>query len=128
LGALPACTIEGVLGLDTVFAPEWQIDAGDLPELHFDDELPLEELAAQTPGKFECRVDALIWRPSKFYEPSASVLILLDQHGKRLPCRLSPLPTDERAVRFRIEDAPDRPAFAYVQHRSGRMSAPAIMS
>jgi hypothetical protein len=125
---LPAHTFEVVLGLDTVLAPERQIDAGDLPELHFDEELPLEELATQTPGKFECRFDTLIWRPSKFYESSPSGVILLDQHGKLLPCRLSPLPADERVVRFRVENAPDRPAFARVQHRSGRMSAPAIVT
>lgn len=126
--ALPPRTVERVLGLDAVIAPEQQIDAAALPDLHLDEKLPLDELAAQTPGKFECRVDTLIWRPSASYDPTASTVMLLDQYGKPLPCRLAPLPAEEGAVRFQIEDAPDRPAFARVQNRSGRVSAPAIVT
>lgn len=124
---LPARTVEGVLGLDDILAPERRIDPAALPDLHLDEELPLEELAAQTPGKFECRADTLTWRPASSYEPSGSTVILLDQHGNTLPSRLLPLPAEAGSVRYQIEDAPDRPAFARVQ-RGDTMSAPAIVT
>lgn len=69
---LPARTVEGVLGLDAVLAPERQIDPASLPDFRIDEELPLEELSAKNPGKFECRADTLTWRPSSAYEPSVS--------------------------------------------------------
>jgi ABC-type uncharacterized transport system substrate-binding protein len=45
-----------------------------------------------------------------------------------MPCRLSLLPGAADALRFQIDDAQDRPAFAVVQHRDGRLSAPSIVT
>lgn len=124
---LPARTVEGVLGLQEILAPDRQIDPATLPDFHLDEELPLQELAAQSPGKFECRGETLSWLPAASYEPSGSTVILLDQHARPLPCRLLPLSTEGGAARYQIEAASERPAFARVE-RGGTMSAPAIVT
>ena len=93
-----------------------------------DDELPLDELAAQNPGRFEGRVDILTWRPSAACDPATSTIILLDQQGKPMACQLTALPRNPEALRFQISETQERPAFAHVQHRDGTLSAPAIVT
>ena len=116
------------LGLTGVLTAERRIDPDALPNARSQEELPLDELAAQNPGKFECRVDTLIWRPSRIYEPSTCTVVLLNQQGKPIPCRLSTLPAEADAVRFQIHEAPERPAFARALCQDGRLSAPSIVT
>lgn len=126
--AFPHRTVPDALGLTDILISERQIDPAALPDPVLEEDLPLFELAAQNPGRFECRVDTLIWRPSPAFDPAVSTIILLDQHGKPMPCQLTPLPGEAEALRFQIGDTQDRPAFARVQHRSGTFSAPSIVT
>ncbi|MDQ6436324.1 hypothetical protein RB623_19880 [Mesorhizobium sp. LHD-90] len=124
---LPARSVPVTLGLTDFLTSERQIDPAALPDLLLEEDLPLDELAAQNPGKFECRVDTLIWHPSAAYDPAASTILLLDQQGKPIPCRLSPLQVTD-AFRYQIGDTEVRPAFARVLIRGGRLSAPSIVT
>lgn len=125
---LAAGSVPEVLGLSALLAPEREIDPGSLPEFALDEKLPLNELALQNPGKFECNVDTLSWRPSAACDPSASEIILLDTQGRQMLCQLTPLPGEAKTQRFRISDSQDRPAFARVRHGDGTVSAPAIIT
>ena len=121
---LPAGTVPDALGLTDILTSERQLDPAALPELFLEEELPLDDLAAQNPGRFECRVDTLMWRPSSAYDPAASMVVLLDQDGKPMPCSLAPLPGEANAIRFQIGDTQDRPAFAQVLQPGRRTLGP----
>lgn len=123
----PGSTVDA-LGLGAVLTSERQLDPAALPDLDLDEELPLGELAALNSGKFECRVDTLTWCPSDAFDPAESTITLLDQHGKPMPCRLSPLASSGDTLRFEIGDTQERPAFARAQHKDGRVSAPSIVT
>lgn len=124
---LPPGTAAHILGLDSVLVPQREIDPAELPTPQADEELPLDDLSARTPGTFECRGDTLIWRPATSYDPTTSTVKLFDKNGASLPCRLSSLPGEEGAARYQISDAQDYPAFAKVEHGE-HTSAPAIVT
>lgn len=125
---LPPDFMAGALGLDAVLTSERQLDPTNLPDLKLDEELPMGELAALNPGRFECRVDTLTWHPADAFDPAGSTITLLDQHAKPLPCRLMPLASSGDTQRFEIDETQERPAFARVQHEDGRVSAPSIVT
>lgn len=125
---LPPGSMSNALGLDAIMVSERQLDPAMLPELDIDEELPLDELAARDPGRFECQVDTLIWHPSSAFNPAECTVTLLDQHGKQVHCRLSPLTRSGDAQRFQISETQERPAFAWVQHTDGRRSAPSVVT
>lgn len=125
---LPPGSMAGALGLGAILTSERQLDPATLPDLDLDEELPMGELAALNPGKFESRVDMLTWHPADAFDPAECTITLLDTHGKPMPCRLSPLASSGDTRRFEIGDAQERPAFARVQHEDGRVSAPSIVT
>ncbi|MBA4788392.1 MAG: hypothetical protein H2042_01715 [Rhizobiales bacterium] len=125
---LPHGSLADALGLGAILTSERQLDPATLPDLDVDEELPMGELAALNSGRFECRVDTLTWHPADAFDPAECTITLLDQHGKPMPCRLSPLASSGDTQRFEIGDTQDRPAFARVQHADGRVSAPSIVT
>jgi hypothetical protein len=125
---LPPGSMADALGLVAILTNERQLDPATLPDLDLDEELPLDALAARNPGKFECWVDTLTWHPSDAFDSVECAITLLDQHGKPISCRLSPLASSGDALRFQIGETQERPAFAWVQHKDGRESAPSIVT
>lgn len=123
----PAGTVLDALGLTALLAAERRLDPAALPHPVLNEELPLAELTTQNPGRFECRVDTLTWHPSGAYDPAGSSIELLDQQGKPIVCRLLPL-QGTGAPRYQISDTEERPAFARVMRRDGKVSAPAIVT
>lgn len=125
---LPPGSMADALGLGAILTSERQLDPATLPDLDLDEELPMGELAAVNPGRFECRVDTLTWHPADAFDPAACTITLLDQLGKPMPCRLSPRAGSGDTQRFEIGDTQERPAFARVEHEDGRVSAPSIVT
>lgn len=125
---LPPGSMAEALGLGAILISEHQLDPATLPNLDLDEELLLNELAALNAGRFECQVDTLTWRPSEAFDSVKCTIALLNQHGKPIPCRLSPLASGGDALRFQIGETQERPAFARVQHEDGRESAPSIVT
>ncbi|KQK28654.1 hypothetical protein ARD30_20985 [Bosea thiooxidans] len=125
---LPPGSIADALGLGAILTSERQLDPATLPDLDLDEELPLGELATLNPGSFECRVDTLTWHPTNAFNPAECTITLLDQHGKPMPCRLTPLASRGDTQRFEIGETQERPAFARVQHDDGLVSAPSIVT
>jgi len=125
---LPPGSMADALGLGAILMSERQLDPATLPDLDLDEELPLGELAALNSGRFECRVDTLTWHPADAFDPAECTITLLDQHGKPIACRLSPLASGGDTRRFQISETQERPAFARVQHENGRVSAPSIVT
>jgi hypothetical protein len=124
---LPPGSMANALGLGTILTGERQLDPATLPDMDLDEELPLGELAALNPGRFECRVDTLTWHPTNAFDPAECTITLLNQNGKAMPCRLSPLTNGGDTQRLQISETQERPAFARVQHEDGRVSAPSIV-
>jgi hypothetical protein len=125
---LPANSVLEVLELTDALTTEQIIDATMLEEPELDDELPFDELAAQMPGQFECKIDVLTWSPAKTVNPEACTIELLDHHGQPISCLLSPLSGDAEKRRFQIGDTDERPSFARLLYADGNRSAPAIIT
>lgn len=125
---LPPGSMADALGLDAILTSERQLDPATLPDLGLDEDLPLNDLAALNPGRFECRVDTLIWQPTTAFDPAECTITLLDQHGKPMSCRLLPLASSDKTLRFEIGATQERPAFARVQHKEGWVSAPSVVT
>lgn len=125
---LPPGSMVDALELGAVLTSERQLDPATLPDLELDYELPLAELAALNSGRFECRVDTLTWHPSDAFRPAECTVTLLDEHGELMSCRLSPLSGRGDTQRFAIIETQERPAFARVHSKDGRVSAPSIVT
>ncbi|MGH6922842.1 MAG: hypothetical protein ACRED5_03635 [Propylenella sp.] len=124
----PGSTIKA-LGLADVLTDERTIDPAALPDTLLDEELPFDDLAAQNPGKFECRVDTLMWHPpARITDPAACTITLLDQQGQVIAALLTPLADGGSIHRYQISGTEERPAFARITDAAGRISAPAIVT
>lgn len=124
----PASTLES-LGLTDVLTDERAIDPATLPDTVLDEDLPFDELAAQNPGKFECRVDTLMWHPpARITDPAACRVTLLNQQGQVIAALLTPLAGGGSIRRYQISGTEERPAFARITDAAGRISAPAIVT
>jgi hypothetical protein len=125
---LPRNAVTEALELTDCFSPERIIDRSTLSELQLDDDIPLDELAAQAPGKFECRVDVLTWRPAIAINPNSVKIELLNEYGKPIDCQLSPLNSQNEKLRFNISGTEERPAFARLLFSEVHRSALAIVA
>ena len=126
---LPPNTLPDALGIDELLDDGPEIDANSLDEPEFEDELPLEELAKMSPGQFECRTDTLIWYPPANAQPLNCEIELLDQQGRVIPCKLSSKAgSAEQALRYKISETQERPAFARIVHHDGTQSPVAVIT
>jgi hypothetical protein len=125
---LPPNSVLHELELTDVFAPDRVVDTASLKVRGVEEDLPFDELAAQTPGQFECRVDVLIWRPASKVDPESCEVELLAESGRPISCTLSRLANDGDRRRFQICATDERPAFARVLFADGHRSAPAIVT
>ena len=122
-------TLPDALGIDELLDGGPEIDTDSLDEPEFEDELPLEELATMSPGQFECRIDTLIWYPPRNAEPSNCEIELVDQQGRVIPCKLSPMAgSAEPAICYEISETQERPAFARVVYHNGTKSPVAVVT
>ena len=126
---LPPNTLPDALGIDELLDDGPEIDTASLDEPEFEDELPLEELARMSPGQFECRIDTLIWYPPANAVSSNCKIEILDQQGRAIPCKLSPMAGGaEQALRYVISETQERPAFARIVHHNGTKSPVAVVT
>jgi hypothetical protein len=86
---LPAGEAVHVLGLDNALAAGTEVQAADVPGFKPADEIPLAELAAKMPGRFELRGGLLRWWPAGVFKPNDAVVELYDQSGVLVPGELS---------------------------------------
>src|SRR5207244_2008717 len=64
----------------------------DLPAFAGEEALPLDEVGARFPGRFEGLYDTLFWRPPASLRDDVDRIELLGMNGEALPSILSPLP------------------------------------
>lgn len=124
----PPNSLLRALDLIDLFAPERVLDSASLKVRSVEEDLPLDELAAKTPGHFECRVDVLTWLPANNVDPEACKVDLLAEGGQPIPCTISRLGNDGGKVRYQISGTNERPAFARVVSADGLRSAPAVVT
>tara|TARA_R100000365_G_C2747266_1_gene77021 strand:- start:3440 stop:5044 length:1605 start_codon:yes stop_codon:yes gene_type:complete len=125
---LPRDSMLAALELADVLTNDRIIDAGKLDDPVLEEDLALDRLAEQSPGKFECRVDVLSWRPAPGVNHDKATIELLDQRGRPLSCTLSPLGSDGEKRRYQISGTEERPSFARLSFPGGHRSAPAIVT
>lgn len=90
-----------------------------------EDELPLEEMAALHPGRFDCLYDTLTWWPA--VTDQDATIELLSADGRLLPVTPRPIETRDGCERFQIERLRERPAFARLRYADGDASALAVV-
>ena len=126
---LPPESVLGLLGLTGLLTDERIIDPAELESPLTDDDLPLDELAAQAPGQFECRGDTLIWHPPTIDDPAACKVALLDRRAIPIACQLTKLTCSRgMALRYQITGTGERPVFAQVTFPDMAESVPAIVT
>ena len=118
------------LGIAELLEDGQRLDPAGLSTPEIEDDIPLEALALQSPGQFECRVDTLTWfPPSRENRPHDCRIELLDQQGEPLPSTLALLRSGEGAgLRYQISELADQPAFARIRFSDGRYSALGVVT
>lgn len=124
----PPGGILDALGLFALLTDDQRIDPDKLDDPELAEDLQLDDLAARTPGLFECRIDVLSWHPPNAIDAENCKIALLDQQGELIACTLLPLPADGTAWRYQISGTDVRPSFAKVTFLEGRDSLPAIVT
>ncbi|MEX0409775.1 hypothetical protein ABGN05_29555 [Aquibium sp. LZ166] len=125
---LPRNVVIEALELTDCLSPDRTVDRSALSDMQLEDDIPLDELAAQAPGKFECRVDVLSWQPANAIDPNSVKVELLNEYGQPIDCQLSPLNSQNEKLRFNISGTENRPAFARLLFSDGHRSALAIVA
>lgn len=127
--ALPTGAIFESLKLSDILNEDNIFSAHDLGEPDYVEDLPLAELAAKNAGIFEGHADSLIWRSGAIQNPLDCKITLLSTRGLPIMCTLKPLPAGtEQVLRYQIESADQRPAFAQITYPNGTKSSPAIIT
>lgn len=125
---LPAGSVVHALGLADALSPDRRIEPHSLKTIPHEEEVPLEALAESNPGEFECMVDTLTWKPSARFMSDHATIELLDAHEQTVSCSLRALSAKDEVLRYQLQDAEVRPAFARILLPDGRRSAIAIVS
>lgn len=126
---LPPKTILMELGLTQLLEESSPLQSSDLPEYRKDEELPLEEAALRSPGRFECVFDTLIWWPPPGMSKEPDRIELLDAAGRALSATLSALRgTSVKQRLYQITGLSERPSFARLHFADGSVSAPTVIT
>lgn len=100
-----------------------------IPNYHRGEEIPLEQSAIRTPGKFECIYDTFCWWPPKTLKVEGCSIELLGLHGEPLDWTISSFVTgDHGQQRAKITRGNLRPSFACIRYPNGDISARAIVT
>ncbi|MBY4638353.1 hypothetical protein K5P26_14510 [Sphingopyxis sp. XHP0097] len=112
---LPPSSVAEALGLAKLLGRENRIDPDDLAPQSYEDDIPLDQLAAQHPGTFSLRGETLVWQPSPNVDPVDCQIELMTASGQVLGTVLRRLENSSaEAVRFLIDIADEVPTFAHV--------------
>ena len=74
------------LGLTSALDDSMVIEASDLPAFEPAEDIPMKELEARLPGRFELSGELLYWSPPRGIEVAASELTLFDENGVKFEC------------------------------------------
>lgn len=110
---LPPGSVVAALGLGKLLDQENRIDPNELAQPNYEDDIPLDQLAAQHPGTFSLRGDTLSWQPSSNLNAADYRIELMSASGnipESEPRRLES--SSAQTVRYLIEISDEVPAFA----------------
>lgn len=105
-----------LLGLDAALSAGAGLAVSDVPPFTPADDIPLPELEAKLPGRFELSGDLLRWWPPTSLPSDEAVIALFDQHAEPLAGTLSKVGAQSSPASYRL-DGTVAPHFAKV--RSG---------
>lgn len=126
---LPPGSVLKALELSSLLTDDNRIDPATLDAPVIEDDIPLEELAKQSPGQFEIRVDTLIWYPPERIDPATTKIELLDNSGAVMPTQLTLLASSAaERPRYQIGNLTEPPAFARLVYTDGQHSAKAVIA
>lgn len=100
---LPTGEAIKVLGLEEVLGSDAELDATKLPSLVSAEDIPLSDLAASLPGRFELSGNLLRWWPPSGQEPDAAAIELLDQNAKPVAGKLARLGTQSSPASYHFD-------------------------
>ncbi|HWA88564.1 MAG TPA: hypothetical protein VG889_00915 [Rhizomicrobium sp.] len=125
----PVGSLMEALGLNDLFDESLQVDLDALEIDDGDGELDLDAWNGRTPGRFECRFDILVWKPSDGIAAESVEIELLNRDGNLLPEQSTFIDVPGNGVRrYQLPQMLERPAFARLRHPDGTRSAPAIVT
>lgn len=100
---LPAGEAVKLLGLEDVLSADAELSSSAVPDFTPGDDIPLSDLAARLPGRFELAGDLLRWwRPSGL-SCDGAVIRLLDHQGDPVAGSLNRLGTQSNPASYRFE-------------------------
>ena len=103
------------------------LDRSDIKDIEIPEPLPLQDIAARNPGRFECHFGTLLWWPATTRSADATIE-LAPPNGTFDACQLLPLSPEQVGLhRFALPNTIDRPALARLRYPNGTLSAPAIV-
>lgn len=121
----PGAAIEA-LNLGPVLASE-PLEQDEIEDVDDPEDLPLDEIAARYPGRFECHYATLVWWPAS--KPAIGTVIELAGTDGVFESSFAAdmLPSADGERRYSLPDANHRPAFARLRDPTGGYSAIAIV-
>lgn len=122
---LPAGDAVRLLGLEEALSAGAELAVSSVPSFGPVDGIPLSDLAARLPGRFELAGDLLRWWPPSGLSCDAAVIQLLDQSGEPVAGSLSRLGTQGSPANYRL-DGTVAPHFAQV-HQGPFVSSLAVV-
>jgi hypothetical protein len=122
---LPAGDAVRLLGLEEALSAGAELVISSVPRLCPADNIPLSDLAARLPGRFELTGDLLRWWPPSGLSPDEAVIRLLNQRGEPVAGDLSRLATQGSPANYRF-DGTVAPHFAQV-HQGPFVSSLAVV-
>lgn len=111
---LPAGEAVRLLGLESALAPGAAIPVSEVPPYSPTDDIPLPELEAKLPGRFELFGDLLRWWPPKSLSVESAIIDMFDQQAQPVAGRLVRVGTHSSPASYRLEGSV-APHFAQVR-------------
>ena len=111
---LPSGEAVRMLGLEEALTSGAELATADVPSFTPADDIPLSELAAKLPGRFELSGDLLRWWPPTALEPDAATIQLLDHSGEPIAGNLTRVGTQTSPASYHF-DGTVAPHFAMVK-------------
>lgn len=102
------------LGLAPALAPQARLEPSDIRPFHAGEDIPMEQLGARLPGRFELLGRTLRWWPSKAFAVGASEVILLGPDDENAVLNVAEATQSDGAVVFTL-DSDTLPHFAQVR-------------
>lgn len=114
------------LGLESALSESMAIQASDLPSYKPGDEIPMADLHARLPGRFELCGQLLYWWPPARQNPTGTEVLLFDQSGAPIAARLIRTSSGSMPVAYQCEFQ-EHPYFAQVRAKNFESSVAIIV-